>query len=171
MLQSSFIQRQGCNGSCVYEILRREITQTRGPWATSLTSETISNLLFKGEKPIISFFIMKWSLFVKPWVPFTQGCLKASLVEIDPMVRSGEEDFQILSMYFCHLVIISPWNRAWPFIWKNLNPLHPRDWLKLAQWFWRRFSNFVNVFSPFRNYLPMEMGVTLYFNKLESPLP
>ena len=37
------------------------------------------------------------------------------------------------------------------FIWKNFNPPHPRMLcakfgLKLAQWFWRRFLNFVNVF-------------------------
>ena len=31
--------------------------------------------------------------------------------------------------------------------------------------------NFVNVFLLFRNYLPMEMGVVLYLNKLESPSP
>ena len=168
MLQSSFIQHHGCNGSCVtggtypYEILLREITQTRGPWATSITWAFM--IIWKGE--IISFFIMKWSLFVKPWVPFTQGCLKPSLVEIDPMVRSGEEDFQILSMYFCHLVIISPWNRAWPFIWKNLNPLHPRMLCVKIGWNWPSGSGeeFQILSMYFRNYLPMEMGVTLYYN-------
>ena len=35
---------------------------------------------------------------------------------------SGEEDFKISSMYFRYLVIISPWKRAEPFIWMNLNP-------------------------------------------------
>ena len=45
-------------------------------------------------------------------------------------------------------------------------------WLKLAQWFWRRrFFNFVNVFSLFRNYLPLEKGGALHLNKLESPSP
>ena len=45
-------------------------------------------------------------------------------------------------------------------------------WLKLAQWFWRRgFFNFVNVFSLFRNYLPLEKGGVLHLNKLESPSP
>ena len=44
--------------------------------------------------------------------------------------------------------------------------------IKLAQWFWRRrFSNFVNVFSLFRNYLPLEEGRTHHLNKFESPLP
>ena len=34
---------------------------------------------------------------------------------------SGGEDFKISSMYFHHFIIISPWNRAGPFIWTNLN--------------------------------------------------
>ena len=42
-----------------------------------------------------------------------------------------------------------------------------QDWLTLAQWFWRRrFLDFVNVFSPFRNYLPLEKGKALHLNKL-----
>ena len=61
----------------------------------------------------------------------------------------------------------------------HLNKLEspsPKDalckvWLKLAQWFWRRrFFNFFNVFSLFCNYLPLEKGMALHLNKLESPL-
>ena len=37
-----------------------------------------------------------------------------------------------MSIYFYYFPIISPFGRAWPFIWTNL------VWLKLAQWFWRR---------------------------------
>ena len=45
-------------------------------------------------------------------------------------------------------------------------------WLKLAQWFLRRrFLNFVNVFSPFCNYLPLKKSRVLHLNKLESPSP
>ena len=43
-------------------------------------------------------------------------------------------------------------------------------WLKLDQRFWRRFKNFVYVFSLFRNYLPLQ-NAGLYLNKLESPSP
>ena len=47
-----------------------------------------------------------------------------------------------------------------------------QDWLKVAHWFWRRrFFKFVNVFSKFHNYLPLEKGVALHLNKLESPTP
>ena len=59
-------------------------------------------------------------------------------------------------------------------------------WLKLAQWFWRRLQNFVNVFSLFHYYLPLIQRCfvlisSVYFryfaiispwknvNKLESP--
>ena len=59
----------------------------------------------------------------------------------------------------------------------HLNTLEspsPKDalcqvWLKLAQWFWRRFSNFVNEFLLFLNYLPLEKGGALLLNKLQSP--
>ena len=62
----------------------------------------------------------------------------------------------------------------------HLNKLEspsPKDalcqvWLKLAQWFWRRrFFNLVNVFSLFRNYLPLEKGGALHLTKRESPSP
>ena len=33
------------------------------------------------------------------------------------------------------------------------------------------FLNFVNVFSPFRNYLPLEKGMALHLNNLEFPIP
>ena len=44
-------------------------------------------------------------------------------------------------------------------------------WLNLAQWFWRRFFNFVNVFSLFHNYLSLEKGWDLHLNKVESLSP
>ena len=46
----------------------------------------------------------------------------------------------------------------WFFIWTTWIPFTQGCvGLKLAQWFWRRrYLNFVNVFSLFRNYLPLE---------------
>ena len=46
-------------------------------------------------------------------------------------------------------------------------------WLNLAQWFWRRrfFKNLLNVFSLFRNDLPLETSGALHLNKLESLRP
>ena len=141
-----------------------------------------------------------------------------SLVEIGSVVLEKK------IFKFHYFVIISPWKRAGPFIWTNLNPLHPRMlcakfggnwpsgsgevdffkfrqfifaihnyfplekggafhlnklespspkdalclvWLKLAQWFWsRRFSNFINVFSFFLNYLGVGPFILIKFNPL-----
>ena len=45
-------------------------------------------------------------------------------------------------------------------------------WLKLAQWVWRRrYFYFFNVFSLFRNYLPLEEGRALHLNKTEFSSP
>ena len=44
-------------------------------------------------------------------------------------------------------------------------------WLKLTQWFCRRFVVFVNVFFLFHNYLPLKKGVVFYLNKPEFSSP
>ena len=127
------------------------------------------------KKPIISFLVTEWSLFVKSRVPFTKECFLLSLVEIGPVVLE-KNIFKISSVWciFCYFVIISPWKREWPFLWTNLDAPLPKDafcqvWLKLAQWFLRRrFLNFISVFSLFCNNLPLEKGVALYLN-LKSP--
>ena len=49
---------------------------------------------------------------------------------------SGEEDILILSMYFRYFVIISPFKRAGPFVWTNLNPFHPRMLCAKFSWNW-----------------------------------
>ena len=78
-------------------------------------------------------------------------------------------------MYIHYFVIISPWKRAlhlnkleFPFTQRCFVLM---VWLMLAQWFWRRrFFNFINVFSLYHNYLPLEKGRALHLNKL-SPSP
>ena len=70
-----------------------------------------------------------------------------------------------------------PLEKGWTLHLNKLESSSPKDtlcqiWLKLAQWFWRRrFFNFVNVFSLFRKYLPLEKGGALHLNKLKSPSP
>ena len=49
---------------------------------------------------------------------------------------SGEEIFLISSMYYRYFAIISLWKRTWPFIWTNLNPLHPRMLCAKFGWNW-----------------------------------
>ena len=71
------------------------------------------------------------------------------------------------SMYFCCFIIISPWKRAGPFIWTNLNPIHPRMLCAKFGWNWpsgsrgEDFFNFINVISLFHNYLPLEIWTNL----------
>ena len=70
-----------------------------------------------------------------------------------------------------------PLENSWALHLNKQESLSPKNalcqvWLKLAQWFSRRrFFNFVNVFSLFRNYLPLEKGGALHLNKQESPSP
>ena len=74
--------------------------------------------------------------FEQTLISFTQGCFVPSLVEIGPLVL----DFQNSFMYFRYFVIISPWKRAWPFIWLNSNLLHPRMLCAKFGWNWSRGS-------------------------------
>ena len=39
-------------------------------------------------------------------------------------------------MYFHYFAIIAPWKRAGPFIWTNLNPLHPSMLCAKFGWNW-----------------------------------
>ena len=72
-------------------------------------------------------------------------------------------------MYFRYFVITSLWKRA---ELRSTKDSLCKDWLKLAQWFWRsRLLNFVNVLLLFSNYMPLEKGKALHMNKNESPLP
>ena len=82
---------------------------------------------------------------------------------------SGEGDFYISSMYFHYFLIISPWKKGRALHLNKLeSPFSQNDlcqiWLKLAQWFWRRsfFFKYVNIFTLFRNYLPLEKGWTSF---------
>ena len=49
---------------------------------------------------------------------------------------SWEEEFLISSMYFRYVLIIYSWKQAGPFIWTNLNPLHPRILCAKFGWNW-----------------------------------
>ena len=73
--------------------------------------------------------------------------------------------------------MISPFKRAWPLISTNLNPLHPRMMCAKFGGNWASgpgtgdVLNFVNVFSLFLNYLPLEKGMTLHLNIFKFPSP
>ena len=42
-------------------------------------------------------------------------------------------------------------------------------WLKMAQWFWRRFLNLIKVFPLLCYHLLLEKDIDFHLNKLESP--
>ena len=59
--------------------------------------------------------------------------------------------FNIFNIFY-HFAIISPWKRAWPFIWTNLNALQPRMlYAKFGEkwpsgsgeeiWIWEKFTD------------------------------
>ena len=88
---------------------------------------------------------------------------------------SWEDDFESLSIYFHCFGIISPWKRAWPFIWKTYLIPITKDalcqvLLKLTLWFLRRRClKFVNVFSLFP-YIPLEKGRVPSFEQTWMPI-
>ena len=56
---------------------------------------------------------------------------------------SGEKDFFLISsmyIYFRYFAIISPWKRAGPFIWTNLNSHHRRMICAKFGWNWHSCS-------------------------------
>ena len=66
---------------------------------------------------------MNSSSFEHTWIPFTKGCFVLNLVEIGPVVLEKN----ILKFLQCISTILklSPLRNIGPFIWTNLNPLHP----------------------------------------------
>ena len=66
-------------------------------------------------------------------------------------------------MYFSNFIIISTWKRIGPSFEITRIPFSQGYFVpslaEIVQGVWRRrFFNFVNVFSPFCNYLPLEKG-------------
>jgi hypothetical protein len=69
-----------------------------------------------------------------------------------------------------------PLEKGYPLSLNKLESSSPKDdlcqvWLKLAQWFWRRFLNDPTPFLHFCDYLPFEEYLVIYLNTLEFPLP
>ena len=81
--------------------------------------------------------------------------------------------FKLIKMYFHYFVNISPWKRARPLIWRNLNSfikgyivpgLVEISLLVLK----KNIFKLLNAFPLFRNYLPSQNGWTLHLYKLGS---
>jgi hypothetical protein len=84
--------------------------------------------------------------------------------------RRFKKKFSV-SLLFCYYL---PLERGNSLYLNKLGIIPPKDdlcrvWLKLAQWFWRRFLNDLTPFLYFCDYLPFEYDLALYLNKLELP--
>ena len=76
-----------------------------------------------------------WFFIWRNLNPYYWRMLVRRLIEIGSVVLE-KRNFSILSMYFRYFLIISPWKRAEPFIWINLNSLHPRMLCAKFGWNW-----------------------------------
>ena len=84
-----------------------------------------------------------------------------NLVKICPLVL--EKVLLYFANVFSLFLNYIPWKR-WALDLNKLEFPLPKDdlcqiWLKLAQWFYRRFFKFVNLFTLLSNYLPLEVYV------------
>ena len=73
---------------------------------------------------------MSWDLigssFEETWIHFTQGCFVPRLFKLAQWLWRRGFKKKISSMYFMLFSNYFPLGKGGPFIWRNLNPLHPR---------------------------------------------
>ena len=123
---------------------------------------------------IISPWKWAWHLIWTNLFPYQVRLLCA--VWINWSSDSAEDDFKILWRYFCYFVIIYPWKCAWPFIWKNLNPLQARMLCSKFGWNWPSGSTEENqISSMYFHYFviisPWKWGWPFIWTNLNLPLP
>ena len=78
----------------------------------------------KEEKTHHSFLIIKWSLFVKPWVPLTKSYFVPSLVEIGPVVL--EKIFKFCQCIFA-ILKLSPLRK------RHVLSCEKKTWIAITQ--------------------------------------
>ena len=155
----------GWNWSRVLEnkIKMRKSLQQR-QWQRQQTVETFWSSLIRGRKyPIFPFedwLVMVLHLnkvfYLNPLHPWILCVI--TLVEISPG--------RFLNLLFCSYLLFE---KGVVFYLNKPESPSPKDafrqfCLKSAQWFWRkRFLNFVNVFSLFHYYLPLEKDMFPHF--------
>ena len=89
-----------------------------------------------------------------------------NLVKIRPAVLEKKIFFKVVNVFSQ----LSPLGKGQGFHLNKRESPSPKDnlcrvWLELAHW----FLKFVNVFSQFRNYIPLEKGGPFIWYKLEFP--
>ena len=68
-------------------------------------------------------------------------------------------------MYFHYYLIISPWKRTWPFIWRNLNPLYTRMLCAKIGWNWPSGSGKEDFFFISSMYFPYFVNISPWKKK------
>ena len=117
-------------------------------WGFLLSLVEIGQVVLRRTLFFISSMCFRFFVIIFPWKragPF----IWTNLNFLHPRMRcakfgwnrpngSWKENFGISSMYFRYFVVISAWKRARPrpFIWTNLNPLHPRRLCVKFGWNW-----------------------------------
>ena len=131
------------------------IAHLRKQFKSINTYDYIIMLIKRRKKKHYLLYENKWVLHLKklespsPLDALCQDCLKLA----QWFWRRGF--FKILSMYFCYFVINPPRKRVGPFIWRNLNPLHPRMLYTTFGWNWlsgsgeEDFLKFHHLYFPY----------------------
>ena len=101
--------------------------EAHGPHRSSEKQfKSINITLIKRRKNNIIYFMRIYCFFIWRILNPPHPSMLCAKIGWNWLSGSGEEDFLISSVYFHYFIIISPWKRAGPFIWTNLNPLHLR---------------------------------------------
>ena len=114
-------------------------------------------------------------LFKIIWILFTQGCFVPSLVEIGSVILEKKIFFNFINVFslFRNYLPLEKGRALYlnktliPFTQGWFEPVEIGSVVLEKENFW----NFVNVFLPFCNYLPLKKSRVLDFNKLESLHP
>ena len=117
-------------------------------------------------------------LFVETWITFAQKRFVSILVEIGPEALEKNIFLNFVNVFslFCYISLLGK-GRGLLFEWTWISFIQLKDalyqvWLKLANWFWRRFkiSSELGFFclwiSAVLLWFSLEKGVALHLNKL-----
>ena len=113
--------------------------RTRGPWATSLTWETVpinkhicaKESLWLCHNTTIPILRIEWLIIYKNLISLHTKIHYAKFGRNRSSGSAEDGFFKISSMYFCYFILISPWS----FIWKNLNTLLQRTLCAKFGWY------------------------------------
>ena len=125
-------------------------------------------LIRRRKNPPFTLWEFNCSSFEQTWIPFIQGCIVPSLVEISSVVL--EKIFKFVNV-FLYFIIISPGKKVGTFIWTNLTPLHPRMQYAKFGWNWlsgsgedflisSKYFRYFIIISPWKKVGPF-IGINL----------